>query len=68
VLPLLAVHNTVRLRFDIEEAEYLHLAKTDASFPMAHFAMLADTARNEVRARTPDHVSGPQFWHELMHH
>ena len=48
VLPLLATHNTVRMRFDIEEAEYLHLAKTDAAFPVQHFSMLADTARNEV--------------------
>ena len=49
VLPLLATHNTVRMRFDMEEAEYLHLAKTDAAFPLQHFSMLADTARNEVR-------------------
>ena len=48
VLPLLATQNTVRMRFDIEEAEYLHLAKTDAAFPLQHFSMLADTARNEV--------------------
>ena len=48
VLPLLATHNTVRMRFDVEEAEYLHLAKTDAAFPLQHFSMLADTARNEV--------------------
>ena len=50
VLPLLATHNTVRMRFDMEEAEYLHLTKTDAAFPLQHFSMLADTARNEVRA------------------
>ena len=50
VLPLLATHNTVRMRFDMEEAEYLHLAKTDAAFPLQHFSMLADTSRNEVRA------------------
>lgn len=47
-LPLLATHNTVRMRFDIEEAEYLNLAIPDATFPVQHFSMLADTARNEV--------------------
>ena len=48
-LPLLATHNTVRLRFDLEAAEYLHLARPDASFPPVHFAMLADQKRNEAR-------------------
>ena len=48
VLPLLASHNTVRLRFDVEQAEYLHLAKTDAAFPASHFSMLADQARYKV--------------------
>ena len=48
VLPLLARHNTVRMRFDIEEAEYLHLAKPDATFPPLHFSMLADRKRNQV--------------------
>ena len=48
VLPLLASHNTVRMHFDIEEAEYLHLTKPDASFPPLHFAMLADRVRNQV--------------------
>lgn len=48
VLPLLASHNTVRMRFDIEEAEYLHLAKPDAAFPALHFSMLADRTRNQV--------------------
>ena len=50
VLPVLATHNTVRLRFDVEAAEYLHLAKPDAAFPAAHFAMLADVHRNDVSA------------------
>ena len=50
VLPLLASHNTVRMRFDIQEAEYLHLAKSDAAFPPLHFAMLADHRRNQVCA------------------
>ena len=48
LLPVLALHNTVRMHFDIEEAEYLHLSKTDAAFPAEQFSMLADTARNEV--------------------
>ena len=52
-LPLLATHNTVRLRVDIEEAEYLNLATPDATFPVQHFSMLADTARNEVCERLP---------------
>ena len=50
VLPLLATHNTVRMRFDIEEAEYLNFCSSDATFPMQNFSMLADTARNKVRA------------------
>jgi len=49
VMPLLASHNTVRTRFDIEQAEYLHLAKPDATFPAMHFSMLADQSRNHVR-------------------
>ena len=48
VLPVLATHNTVRLRFDVKAAEYLHLAKPDAAFPAAHFSMLADARRNEA--------------------
>ena len=48
VMPLLASHNTVRMRFDIEQAEYLHLAKPDATFPAMHFSMLADQSRNHV--------------------
>ncbi len=49
LLPVVAMHNTVRMHFDIEEAEYMHLTKTDASFPAGQFSMLADTARNEVQ-------------------
>ena len=49
LLPVLAMHNTVRMHFDIKEAEYLHLTKTDAAFPAEQFSMLADAARNEVR-------------------
>jgi protein arginine N-methyltransferase 7 len=43
--PLLARHNTVRLRFDVAAAEYLRLAKTDAAFPPAALEQLADGAR-----------------------
>ena len=43
IMPVIASHNTVRMRFDIETADYLHLMKTDASFPHRHFDMLADT-------------------------
>ncbi len=49
VLPLRCAHNTVRLRFDLEAAEFTHLAKPDAAFPAVHFSMLADTRRNEAR-------------------
>lgn len=55
VLPLRAAHNTVRLRFDVEEAEYLNLTKADGSFPPRQFAMLADARRNEVRATLQPH-------------
>lgn len=50
VLPLLASHNTVRMRFDVETADYLHLMKPEAAFPHNHFAMLADGAKYEVGA------------------
>lgn len=39
----------VRMRFDVEQGEYVRLAKADAAFPLRHFSMLADTTRNEVR-------------------
>jgi protein arginine N-methyltransferase 7 len=51
VLPLLASHNTVRMRFDIEAADYLHLMKPDASFPHYHFSMLADEGRLQAYDR-----------------
>ncbi|KAK9825810.1 hypothetical protein WJX74_009582 [Apatococcus lobatus] len=51
LLPVLATHNTVRMHFDIEEAEYMHLTKTDAAFPADQFSMLADVARNEAYNR-----------------
>ncbi|CAD7703466.1 unnamed protein product, partial [Ostreobium quekettii] len=47
VLPLTCSHNTVRMRFDIEEAEYSHLMKNDLSFPQANFSILADSERAE---------------------
>ena len=48
VLPLLASHNTVHLRFDLEEADYLHLAKPDAAFPLQHFALATDAVKHQV--------------------
>ena len=45
ILPLTASHNTVGMRFDIEAADYLHLMKSDFSFPQRHFNMLADHSR-----------------------
>ena len=48
MLPLVASHNTVRMRFDVEQAEYLFLTKADAGFPPLHFSMLGDTTRNQV--------------------
>ena len=63
-LPLLVTHNTVRLRFDLEAAEYLHLTRPDASFPPVQFAMLADERRNQVRrdaATWVQHVFFPEY-------
>eukprot|EP00210_Caulerpa_lentillifera_P006726 g6428.t1 len=40
VYPLVCSHNTIRFRFDIEEAEYLHLTKADLSFPLSSFCFL----------------------------
>ena len=48
VLGLRCSHNTVRMRFDLEREEYLHLYKTDASFSRQHFSMLADGGRAEA--------------------
>ena len=45
VIPLTCAHNTVRAQFSVEDAEYLHLGKPDASFPQYHFAVLRDDAR-----------------------
>ncbi len=54
VVPLSASHNTVRMRFDMEQAEYLHLAKPDATFPALHFSMLADQSHNHVSLALDD--------------
>ena len=48
ILGLRCSHNTVRLRFDMEREEYVHLYKTDASFPRQQFSMLADVTRAEA--------------------
>jgi type III protein arginine methyltransferase len=45
IMPVIASHNTVGMRFDIETAEYLHLMKADASFPHRHFNMLANQGK-----------------------
>lgn len=45
ILPVMATHNTVGMRFDIESADYIHLYKPDASFPCHHFNMIADQTR-----------------------
>ena len=36
------------MRFDLEREEYVHLYKTDASFPRQQFSMLADGSRAET--------------------
>lgn len=46
----------VRMRFDIETADYLHLIKPEASFPHFHFSMLADNSKYEVRAARAGHA------------
>ena len=48
VMPLVAMHNTVRMSFDVEDAEYVSLARADASFPMDQFSFLNDVHRNEA--------------------
>ncbi|MEW5319762.1 MAG: hypothetical protein WDW38_010893 [Sanguina aurantia] len=45
MLPLLACHNTARMTFEIEEAEYEALTVSDPTFPPHTFAMLADNSR-----------------------
>lgn len=48
VLPLRCSHNTVRMQWLVEEAEYLNLAAADIAFPARHFSMLANCRRAEV--------------------
>ena len=48
VLGLRCSHNTVRMRFDLEREEYVHVYKEDPSFPKYHFSLLADVARGEA--------------------
>lgn len=48
VIPLQASHNTVGMRFDIKEADYIHLVKTDASFPLQVFCSLKDTVKMQA--------------------
>jgi protein arginine N-methyltransferase 7 len=48
VLGLRCSHNTVRMRFDLEREEYVHLYKEDASFPRYQFSILADAARADA--------------------
>ena len=45
VLPVTCAHNTVGIHFSVEDAEYDHLSKRDASFPKYHFHMLRDEGR-----------------------
>ncbi len=51
ILPVVASHNTIRLSFTVEAAEYLRLHKASPSIPVHHFSMLADSTRNEVPVR-----------------
>ncbi len=68
VMPLLASHNTVRVRFDIEQAEYLHLTKPDATFPAIHFSMLADQSRNHVSLAHVEQSHYHVGFHMLISH
>lgn len=45
VCPITCAHNTVSMQFSVDDAEYLHLSKKDASFPQYHFSVLADKER-----------------------
>lgn len=50
-LPHPSACTQVRLRFDVESSEFLHLHKPDAAFPHAHFSMLADEGRCQASGR-----------------
>ncbi|KAI8104703.1 hypothetical protein M9434_003256 [Picochlorum sp. BPE23] len=54
IIPILATHNTVRMQFDIESADYISLTKRDASFPHEHFGMLRDESRIQRYQRAID--------------
>jgi len=56
VIPLTAMHNTVRIKFDIEDAEFSSLTRPDASFPQNQFSFLSDTIRNEAYYRAIERV------------
>ena len=45
VIPLKCAHNTVSMQFSVEDAEYMHMMKKDASFPKYQFSILADEKR-----------------------
>lgn len=51
VMPLNALHNTVRIKFEVPDAEYSQLSAADASFPHYQFNILADERRNEAYFR-----------------
>ena len=53
-MPIVATHNTVRMQFDIESADYLHLMKRDSSFPHNQFEMMADSSRLQAYSRAID--------------
>jgi len=50
-LPLTATHNTVRLAFDVAEAQYARLLRPTPSFPHTHFAAATDGVRLEAFGR-----------------
>lgn len=54
------------MRFDLETADYLHLAKPEAAFPPYHFSMLADGAMYEVRGAPHLNGSSMQRLHGMQ--
>ena len=45
VVPIKCSHNTVAMQFTVEDADYMHMMKKDASFPKYQFSILADERR-----------------------
>ena len=45
VVPIKCSHNTVAMQFSVEDADYMHMMKKDASFPKYQFSILADERR-----------------------